>query len=361
MTSARVRGREEVNLSGPGSNSEASVVSDDDENLIQILEVFPGIKQSYAKERLEANNNNLEQVLVALVDLNGVYPREERKKKVSTKNNEMIELAVDFMSPHAFAGPPSQRYRCQATALLLQDFPFLGKRKIRMILESNSHRYAIAHDHICQKIVTQIESVHSNRRGDELLFGILFEQNIIETEDVALLTSIFSLKASKSIFKTFPFRRKQCCPRVTSTQLAMEIPYVQDKLRKLKATLQADIDRRRNKKNSITTGTFMTCDCCYDDVDMEEIVACRDEGHLFCRDCLSNYVETQIFANGGFGVNPETKERSLEILCFHGDGCTSSFDRYHLKKALKPKVLEKYDELQFQASIEKAGLSANML
>lgn len=60
--------------------------------------------------------------------------------------------------------------------------------------------------------------------------------------------------------------------------------------------------------------------------------------------------------DGSFGVHPDTKAPALELLCFHTDGCDEGFDRAMLQKALPPKILERYDELQSQLSLEQAGL-----
>ena len=63
-----------------------------------------------------------------------------------------------------------------------------------------------------------------------------------------------------------------------------------------------------------------------------------------------------LFPDGSFGFHPDTKAVALELLCFHTDGCSAGFDRPMLQKALKPKILERYDELQSQLTLEQAGL-----
>jgi hypothetical protein len=104
----------------------------------------------------------------------------------------------------------------------------------------------------------------------------------------------------------------------------------------------------------------MECSCCFGDVAIEEMVACRDEGHLFCVDCIQRYAESQIFSSGNLGTDKKTGKPALELMCCHGDGCQSAFQEAHLQKALPFKTLEKYNELQFQAAIEQAGMHQDL-
>jgi len=46
----------------------------------------------------------------------------------------------------------------------------------------------------------------------------------------------------------------------------------------------------------------------------------------------------------------------VELTCMHGDGCTSAFAYAQLTKALPPKIMKKYDELQASLVVEKAGM-----
>lgn len=45
------------------------------------------------------------------------------------------------------------------------------------------------------------------------------------------------------------------------------------------------------------TGNVFECGCCYVDVPMTRMVQCA-EGHLFCTDCLKQYVEESAFSSG---------------------------------------------------------------
>ena len=77
---------------------------------------------------------------------------------------------------------------------------------------------------------------------------------------------------------------------------------------------------------------------------------------MFCRDCILQYVESQVFGSGNLGIDKETKKPALELKCCEGGGCNSGFRDDNLKKILPQKTWEKYSELQAAAQIAQAGL-----
>ncbi len=81
--------------------------------------------------------------------------------------------------------------------------------------------------------------------------------------------------------------------------------------------------------------------------------------HLFCTDCIQQYVETQVFAVGNLGIDKQTKKPAMEILCCAGE-CTSGFKDRVLKNVLPAKTWEKYCELQHIAIVQQAGLGEDM-
>jgi hypothetical protein len=82
--------------------------------------------------------------------------------------------------------------------------------------------------------------------------------------------------------------------------------------------------------------------------------------HLFCKACIVQYVESQVFGSGNLGIDNETKKPALEIKCCEGSGCNSGFPDEMLQKVLSPKTWEKYSEMQARAQIEQAGLGENL-
>jgi hypothetical protein len=100
----------------------------------------------------------------------------------------------------------------------------------------------------------------------------------------------------------------------------------------------------------------MECLCCYTAVAIDEMIQCQKEGHLFCIDCIRRLAETQVFGAGSLGINRETKEPATELMCMFADGCSSGFGMISLQKALPERTLAKYNDLQYQIAIGKAGI-----
>lgn len=82
--------------------------------------------------------------------------------------------------------------------------------------------------------------------------------------------------------------------------------------------------------------------------------------HLFCKACIVQYVESQVFGSGNLGIDKETKKPALEIKCCEGSGCNSGFPEEMLQKVLPVKTWEKYSEMQARAQIDRAGLGENL-
>lgn len=359
---------------------------DDNRNaeLLGLLEIFPNINIDYAQGLLEQEENDIERVLQLVTDL-GYYARDDDSETTSdaatnsttdptivepteplalrkeTVAPEPVQYTHDFMSPASFK--PSHRYKLQSLEYLASTFSFLDNRKLNAIFEYSSRHYAIAHDSICQTILAKADTPaepNSGKKCDELLFCVLFDKNAVKTQEVELLVEMFNgVKSRKTLsFSLYLMRRRKKAPRITSSTLREELRYVEEKTMGLKRKLEAGISKRRLREDAIRQGNAITCSCCYEDLPLEEMVACRDEGHLFCEECLAHYVETQVFGNGSLGYTKD-KEAATEIQCCAGD-CSSGFDLWALRKALKEKVLQKYDELQYRTTIEKAGLSESM-
>ncbi|KAL7570694.1 hypothetical protein ACA910_017818 [Epithemia clementina (nom. ined.)] len=144
---------------------------------------------------------------------------------------------------------------------------------------------------------------------------------------------------------------------VTDAILLEEMEYVRQKVQDWLDMASNHIQRKHNQEKAQSTNTGVECMCCFDNFLIEDMCACRDEGHLFCVDCLQGFADSQIFGLGHLGAaDKETKQPAMELLCFHAD-CQSGFSRDILEKALPRATLEKYDELQFQIAVQAAALT----
>lgn len=320
-----------------------------------VLEVFPDADLDHIRKTLEQHGGNVPGVLTHLAE--NSYPKTKQDPSLRTAHGTTIvrldrkKFQHDYMSSEAFA--PTNLYVAQSSNQLLCDFPFLSKIGSQRVLAKSKNHYAIAHDKILNAIKgTQapvgedLEDMQYNR------VLLAFSGNRLHNDQTERMDAL--IKYKRTTLKQ-P-RRSNPAPLITDMILLDEIRYVKQKLDEWMGVARQRKNRKRNREVSQREGTGVECSCCFDEVAIDDMVACRDEGHLFCQDCLKSYAENQVFGSGNLGIDKETKQPALELKCFHGDGCSSGFHRVCLEKALPVKVLRKYDELQFQVSIERAGL-----
>ncbi len=94
-------------------------------------------------------------------------------------------------------------------------------------------------------------------------------------------------------------------------------------------------------------GALIECGCCYSDYAIEQLIQCSD-GHLFCKKCLSHYVEQTLFGDG---------KTQLKCMNSTGAGCIGYFTDQVLQKSLSVKVYEKYQEAITRDAIKLAAIN----
>ena len=97
------------------------------------------------------------------------------------------------------------------------------------------------------------------------------------------------------------------------------------------------------------------CPICCDDFLIDQMVACRDSNHLFCTECLRRHAQELVFGAGRLGKSNGDDDMLIELMCM-SDKCSSTFPDSVLQRALPPKVLERYGELQGTLSVAQANL-----
>jgi hypothetical protein len=143
---------------------------------------------------------------------------------------------------------------------------------------------------------------------------------------------------------------------ISNNILQQEIDYVQQKQQEWMNEVNMRLTRKQNRAVAEKAGQTIECPVCCFDVAVDEMIACRDEGHLFCMDCVRRFAENQIFTQSSFGIDQRTKKPATDLLCMHSEGCSSGFHVEQLRKALPEKIMAKYDELQYQAAVNAAGI-----
>ena len=324
--------------------------------ILQLYEVFPDVDENHAKSLLMQNNDDVTTVLSILADRS--YPK--AKMTCSTyrygvtvpKGGTSTPVwRYDYMSPSSFQ--PTILYRKEAATQLLCDFPFLTKAGAAHFMKTTEH-YAISHDRICSVVTGQGSVVPRDDESQYMEYTALMHVLSVGLLDTGQATNFQSLSVKKIIVKTKKIRSPEFI--LTDPTLLEEVKFVQHKWETLAKRMEQYKYRMDMRDAAEQSNSTMDCLCCYSSVAIDEMIQCQKEGHLFCIDCIRRLAETELFGNGSLGINRETKEAASELMCMFSDGCSSGFGTASLQKALPEKTLNKYNEIQFQAAIDKAGL-----
>lgn len=321
----------------------------------QVIRVFPDVDHKYLETILLKNGNNVAVVVSMLAD-NSSYPKASNLKPAPSATplvfveGESKKWTYDFMSVDSFE--PQGHYHHQAQVQLLIDckypiwfvpalpvyphvssiVPYLSKAGATAFLIQSRRHYAVAHDRILQLVKGRggLQEQYTRVRS-----GAFFPSVI--GKELPPNYVVQRARKKSSIYHT----------SILDGVLAEECKYVQFKLSEWILQTSKELLRLKQKEVCDREGTGVDCLCCCDSYPIEDMIQCKDEGHLFCCDCLRQQAETLIFGTGNLGVDRKTKKLAIELLCFQGD-CTSTFSRKCLEKALPYKSMEKYDKVQFE-------------
>lgn len=329
--------------------------------LERVQEIFPDVENAHAEKLLRDLNNNVDLVLWNLTEYS--YP----KRKVPTSSANQV---ADSSSSAPAAGfvikrpkqqsdssflsttlKPSHMYMIEAIPKLLHDFTFLTMTGGRVMMITHK-RYATVH----KFLIDCLKGTVPKHATDEQLIAqydnfksVWASKHLGSTHRTAIGDSN-CLKRSKS----------RPAPTLTDSFLKEEVQHCRRQLNEWMESMEKRKRLIAERKRVEQMGTGVECGCCFDKVPIDEMVACRDEGHLFCLDCIRSYANTAVFSTGSLGVVKATGKQSCELLCCDASGCQSGFHNDLLQKALPLKTLEKYNELQFRATIEAAGLQGEI-
>ena len=324
--------------------------------LQRVLEVFPDVDHTHAEKVLRDCKTNLEMVLSILAERS--YPKSKLyasipKSAVGATTSVFVQRTkkqpkYDYTAPSSFE--PSETYFKEAMKQLRYEFPFVNASGIRQFLKEEKKHYSIVRNRLLK---TLREAGNAAQPGED--------KEIQEYQNIKPVwaTKVLSRKQKKSIGTEHCAKRivRLRAPTISDPILKEEVAYAQVQLEDWMLSVEEKIRRQEARKRSENSGSGVECGCCFDRVPIEEMVACRNEGHLFCADCIQSYANTAVFSNGSLGVVKATGKPSCELLCCDSSGCQSGFHEEHLEKVLSIKTLDKYNELQFRANMEAAGMS----
>ena len=372
-----------------------------DVTLARIVDVFPDIcprhasqllHRAAASDRAGGEERAIQAVLSELAEGGGSYPRREEVEGGRASGPGVVGVSAaslvcrtatapsflyDYESVSAFE--PSEAYRKEVTTCLLTAFPFITVEGIRFHLKESSSRYTLCYGRICDRLIGEENLVlggggHRDNRGirsqdlDPIAAEKLYKRlkKCIKGSNLTIEEEARLKMPPPHVAKmTLKRPRKKLDPfRATDKVLIDEVQYCHYRLEERTGAALAAAEMKRTRDESERAGTTLECNCCYGDVAFEEMVACRDEGHLFCADCLRRYAEERIFGLGSLGGGGGGKgSEGLKVkgmyglTCIHPDGCRSNFQYELLEKALPPKVMAKYNELQASLAVETAGVA----
>jgi hypothetical protein len=306
------------------------------------------------------------------------YPKARKQPPLKETCDTIVDY--DFMSRSSFQ--PTAEYIKEAKELLSSDFPFLSKAGIDFMFKSTSvdNHYAIVHDKIVTALFQEDVVVPTaaaaaavdsscaakisklNAKWDNLVR--VFTEKNIDSSQTKLIEQIklsMTPSAPHSLNLTKQWRGAlPSIPSCLNPILAAEVQYVTIKLDDLLDMKWQQYQRQINKARAEHEGIAVECQCCYDNTHMADMITCVEKGHYFCFNCMQAQAENLLFGNANLGVHPKTKKLALELLCFHSSGCTSGFERKELDIHLPKTLMKKYDEIQFQISLNHSGLAGDI-
>ena len=320
---------------------------------LQVLEVYPDADEDAVKALLQQHKQKIE-VVVAIMSETGYEKSGVKRASLNPRQGNGITVSMaktndwsyDFMAADSFT--PGADYVKQAKSQLLCDFPFLTAVGRDIIMNKNSNHYAKAHDFVITILKGTGDEETKFSRLDRVIRGAepsAEQAQQLNSHQKGKIGVVFKRKS----------RKNRAIPSVDDQILVEEISYARGKLREYLRNGRKHESVEKKKAAAQKSNTAIDCACCFDGYDIDDMVACTREGHLFCVDCLRTYAENQIFSVGNLGVDRMTKKPALELKCMQGD-CTSGFDRRTLEKALTQNTLDKYDSMQCALSLQAADL-----
>lgn len=90
------------------------------------------------------------------------------------------------------------------------------------------------------------------------------------------------------------------------------------------------------------------CNCCFSEFPFEELESCS-EGHLFCSNCVNQFVNEAVFGQGSL--------RGQSIKCVSVEGCLGTWREKSLSRFVPLKNLQLYFGMLAEKELLKAGIA----
>ena len=301
----------------------------------RVLEIFPEMEMAFIRKSLldggipineqdaplKLGFENALQVILSTLSEKPSYPKEPKAAKIaSVPSNPMMKTTPlhDYSSPSA-EYERSPAYRIECAAYVMSIFPFLTSVGVTEYLKALDHRFFLCHERICDIIKgrdvtqkTEETEIIAEKQLNEIE-RVLKGENLTKEQTTSFHSSIGATK-SKRITRKRP--RVGPTSTVTDPILLNEIQFTHNKFNEWKAQLNDSISRKLARAMSEKEGTTLECSCCFGDYAFEEMVSCKNEGHLFCFDCLKRHASERVFGVGDLG-GAKTAGDEIELKCMH--------------------------------------------
>jgi hypothetical protein len=304
----------------------------------RVLEIFPEMEIKFMRKSLldggiptneqdvplNSGFKSVLQVIISSFSENPSYPKEPKKAKSlnsSTSSERMTNSPLhDYSSPSA-EYERSHGYKLESAEYLVSTFPFLTSLGATEYLKAFDTRFFLCHERICD--IIKGKGTTEKSEDTELLAEkqlnemerVLAGGQISKEQTNSLHSSIGAAKR-KRITRKRPLKSGGFTPTVTDPILLDEIQFTTKKYVEWKAQLSDSIARRLAREMSEKEGTTLECSCCFGDYAFEEMVSCKNEGHLFCFDCLKRHASERVFGVGDLG-GTKTVGDEIELKCMH--------------------------------------------
>ncbi|CAG8456163.1 5751_t:CDS:2 [Acaulospora morrowiae] len=273
----------------PEGCQDANSVKAKNSYLLQLNEIFPDCEVSHIREKIcSLEHSHVQRVTEALLSSRD-YPRR--------LNPSVIE---------AWEHIRSSEYMKAVRYKLYNDYPNTWGSTIKAVLAENNSDYI--------RSFTKLKDLTTNNWWTPVI-------------------NLFKRKSYKEM---------------DNPELAEDIKRIQ--ARKLEEQSQVDYEvaKRVNFSEYENNNQLITCGCCYGDYTFEELTCCN-EGHLFCKECISRLVQEGLYGQGSL--------RGKRINCIESDGCEGYFTEDQLEKTLSSDVFRNYIESLVENSLKQANLS----
>ncbi|KAJ3417303.1 hypothetical protein HDV05_005759 [Chytridiales sp. JEL 0842] len=144
-------------------------------------------------------------------------------------------------------------------------------------------------------------------------------------------------------------RHPHYVPEIDLPEIIEDVEELQHVLAELMTKNDLTIAEELNRKQYIEENQMFQCGCCFDDEVVFENVSQCEDGHLFCKTCLTRLVTEGVFGQGQFRGGKAVK-------CMNQVGCDKAFSMQELQRCLPTDVFKAYERLYIESELERTNL-----